>query len=391
MLYLWLVPLLLWLFLLGASFGSFLNVCIARLPPGRSLSWPGSHCGRCFRPVRLRHNVPLVSYWWLRGRCKDCGATFSVRYFLVELFAGVTFVALYLIEVGFNIHGLPVWERGGFWFLEWGQFPPSSWVLFALHASLACLLIAATGCLLEHGRVPAPLTATGLAVGLAGATLCPWPWPNAEHDALFRPPQRGYVPLLQADGGRPEAPWRGPMPVRGSWARWPVSPRPGFYPWPVWGPLPSWLPAGSWRLGLATGLAGALVASGLLRMAAWVSARVMGREPARPPGTDVLLIAGAFLGWQPAVTALALGAGLWLVAGTPFRLAGRRPPPLGLWLALGVTASWLGWAWLGPLLRPVLFNAGVLAALVAAGLALVATMSLLARRRAPAEAPLKTV
>src|SRR5579871_5906936 len=73
-------------FVLGAIVGSFLNVCIARLPQEKSLLWPpGSRCGHCFQPVRWHDNIPLVSYWVLRGRCRSCGATFSSRYFFVEL------------------------------------------------------------------------------------------------------------------------------------------------------------------------------------------------------------------------------------------------------------------------------------------------------------------
>jgi hypothetical protein len=69
-----------------------------------------------------------------------------------------------------------------------------------------------------------------------------------------------------------------------------------------------------------------------------------------------MMIAGSFLGWQPTVTALAVAATLALAAG-PFCLRLRRPPPpAAAWLALGVVACWLGWAWVGPVVRPVLFN-----------------------------------
>src|SRR5690348_11098878 len=160
-LYVWLVPLLLWLFLLGAAVGSFLNVCIYRIPLGKSLLWPNSRCGHCLHEVRLKDNIPLVSYWALRGRCRDCGAPFSMRYFWVELLTAVAFVALYLLEIGFNVQQLPVWPDGGVIAQEWGRIPPHSWGLFVLHALLACFLITATGCLLDHGRVPVPVAVTG--------------------------------------------------------------------------------------------------------------------------------------------------------------------------------------------------------------------------------------
>ncbi len=81
-------------FLLGLMVGSFLNVCIYRIPRRRSIVWPGSACPRCGRPVRWYDNVPVVSYLVLRGRCRDCGSRISIRYPLVELAAGLGFVAV---------------------------------------------------------------------------------------------------------------------------------------------------------------------------------------------------------------------------------------------------------------------------------------------------------
>src|SRR5882672_8903460 len=68
----------------GAIWGSFFNVCIARVPLGQSVVRPGSRCGSCGAPVRARDNIPILSYFLLRGRCRACGAPFSARYPLVE-------------------------------------------------------------------------------------------------------------------------------------------------------------------------------------------------------------------------------------------------------------------------------------------------------------------
>ena len=84
----------LWLalvFVLGCVVGSGLNVCIYRLPYEKSLFWPNSTCGHCYQPIRWYDNIPLVSYWVLRGRCRTCKTKFSMRYFWVELFTGVVF------------------------------------------------------------------------------------------------------------------------------------------------------------------------------------------------------------------------------------------------------------------------------------------------------------
>jgi leader peptidase (prepilin peptidase)/N-methyltransferase len=81
---------------LGLTVGSFLNVVIHRVPRGESLVHPGSHCPECDTPIRARHNVPVLSYLLLRGRCVACAAPISVRYPLVELTTSVLFVAITL-------------------------------------------------------------------------------------------------------------------------------------------------------------------------------------------------------------------------------------------------------------------------------------------------------
>ena len=80
------------LFLLGLVAGSFLNVLIHRLPAGESVVSPGSRCPACTAPIRVRDNLPVVSWCWLAGRCRDCRARISVRYPLVELLTGALFV-----------------------------------------------------------------------------------------------------------------------------------------------------------------------------------------------------------------------------------------------------------------------------------------------------------
>ncbi|MGN6110715.1 MAG: prepilin peptidase [Kofleriaceae bacterium] len=82
---------------LGLLWGSFANVCIYRWPPsaefprGRSVVMPGSHCFACKAPVRWYDNVPLLSWLWLRGKCRSCKAPFSARYLLVEAVTGALF------------------------------------------------------------------------------------------------------------------------------------------------------------------------------------------------------------------------------------------------------------------------------------------------------------
>lgn len=77
------------IFVLGAAVGSFLNVLIHRLPEEKSIILPASHCPKCRHAIRLYDNIPLVSYLFLRGRCRDCGEAISLRYPLVELLTAI--------------------------------------------------------------------------------------------------------------------------------------------------------------------------------------------------------------------------------------------------------------------------------------------------------------
>jgi leader peptidase (prepilin peptidase)/N-methyltransferase len=81
-------------FIVGAMLGSFLNVCIHRVPAGESVAHPPSHCPKCGVPISYRDNIPLVSYALLRGRCRACGGAISARYPAVEALTGVMLVVL---------------------------------------------------------------------------------------------------------------------------------------------------------------------------------------------------------------------------------------------------------------------------------------------------------
>ena len=121
-------------FLLGALWGSFANVCIYRWPPtdehpgGLSVVKPGSHCTACGKPVRWYDNVPLLSFLWLRGRCRDCGASFSPRYLLVEAATAMLFVAAYHYVVGSAYEFAPFGEQ----LLRFAIYAAFLWVLVVI-------------------------------------------------------------------------------------------------------------------------------------------------------------------------------------------------------------------------------------------------------------------
>jgi leader peptidase (prepilin peptidase)/N-methyltransferase len=83
------------IFALGLAFGSFLNVCIYRLPLGRSVVSPGSACQNCAKAIHWYDNIPVLSWLLLRGRCRNCSAWIPVRYLIVELLTGSLFLFCY--------------------------------------------------------------------------------------------------------------------------------------------------------------------------------------------------------------------------------------------------------------------------------------------------------
>jgi leader peptidase (prepilin peptidase)/N-methyltransferase len=276
MLFFWLTM----LFLMGACVGSFLNVCIYRMPLEKSVLWPGSRCGHCLQAIRWYDNLPLVSYLVLRGRCRECGSRFSVRYFLIEVLTGLCLAGLFYLDVVANVPqitglGHQTWRL-------WNGFPPTleAVLVFVHHAVLVSLLLVAFFCDMDHRTIPFGLTLLGTVLGLIGAVLYPWPWPAA---TTVMPPNR-------------------------SWEMVPRGPEIGLYPWPVWGPLPDWLPPGSWRLGLATGLAGALAGTLLLRLVRFLFSKGLGMEALGLGDADLLMMAGSFVGWQPVVVAFFISA-----------------------------------------------------------------------------------
>lgn len=87
---------ILFVFILGTIVGSFINVCIYRIPRGESVVYPSSHCPRCGYNLKPPDLIPLLSYLLLRGRCRKCGTKISVMYPLVELLTGLMFIFAFI-------------------------------------------------------------------------------------------------------------------------------------------------------------------------------------------------------------------------------------------------------------------------------------------------------
>jgi leader peptidase (prepilin peptidase)/N-methyltransferase len=148
----------LWLgfaFALGLVVGSFLNVVVHRVPLGESIVHPRSRCPRCATPIAARDNLPVLSFLWLRGRCRHCGASISWRYPLFELATGALFAAV-------------AWRYGA-----------SLEAILLMGFCAALLAVAAID--FEHQIIPDEISLGGLAAGLVLLPALTWlaggsPW-----------------------------------------------------------------------------------------------------------------------------------------------------------------------------------------------------------------------
>ena len=339
-------------FVLGLSAGSFLQVAAVRLPYEKSLLWPGSHCMSCLRAIAWHDNIPVVGWLLLQGKCRNCKATFSVRYLLVEIFAGLGFLTLFVLEVVLDVRGVGWWRQYN-WTLQSGLVPWQAWLVWAGEAVLFSLLLVASICDLEHQEIPLSITLSGCLMGLVFSTLCPWPFPL-----------EGPAGVAHVTGRIAEE------------MRFPVS----LHPWPVFWPLPGWLPAGAWWTGLASGVAGALAGNLVCRVIRFVYGLGRGRESLGLGDGDLLLMAGAFVGWQPALCSFFVALAPGIVMGLGFLLLrGSQALPFGPSLGLGVLISWFAWPWLGPKVAWLFLDPITLVLLVGAGAGGLLVLSFLLR------------
>jgi leader peptidase (prepilin peptidase)/N-methyltransferase len=136
--------------LAGLMIGSFLNVCIYRLPRRESIVWPASRCTSCNRPLAWFENVPVIGWLALRGRCRTCGSRISAIYPLVELTTGVVFAG------GALVYGLS----------------PLVFVRLAFASALIVLFVID----LQHRILPNVITLPGIAAGFAASLFLPPGW-----------------------------------------------------------------------------------------------------------------------------------------------------------------------------------------------------------------------
>lgn len=270
-------------FAFGAATGSFLNVCICRIPRGESIVAPPSHCTFCNQFIRWYDNLPLLSYVLLRGKCRSCGSLFSPRYFLIELITACLFTALYreffMAQEGWQ-KSLPMWQHAG---------------VLLTYLVLTCALVVASFIDLDLQIIPDRITLPGIALGL-GASLA---LPNLHLPAGPRDPILHFLcqPLMAI-----QAPPRAESVV--------------------------------------ACILGALVGGGIVAIAGAMG-KVVFRKQAMGGG-DVRLMAaiGAVMGWQVAVLVFVAACFIGMVGGLLSLLVSRRSRiPFGPYLSAATVAS----------------------------------------------------
>jgi leader peptidase (prepilin peptidase)/N-methyltransferase len=327
-------------FVYGSVIGSFLNVCIYRIPWEKSVVWPESRCPRCLAPIRKVDNVPILGWLLLRGRCRNCALPISPRYPAIEALTGLLCVAIYLVDVVLDPHS--------FW------MPTEVFPRVLYHQILISLLLVATFIDYDHYLIPDAVTVTGMILGLVLAALFPEvrPEPAAATTAfgsLARPLEGalagfaiGFLVQAVLDLALLRRLGRLGLGLVGGVVGWQAAIRAGTTPW------------GS----VVVGVEGLLI-GGAMIWAIRVVGTVLLRKEAMGFG-DVTLMAmiGSFVGWQPLPMVLFLGAILGLVhallrflgivlrwhRGGPFRGA-LRPIPFGPYLSLAAVVLLLGWPW----------------------------------------------
>ncbi len=323
-----------WLFLYGAVIGSFLTVCVHRLPQHssilaawRSLIHNPSHCDRCEQKLLARDNIPIFGWLLLGGRCRFCQKSIPIKYPLIELVNGLLFVVVYALEVPLN-HWTPIANSSLSCALSPTTFA-NAWDLSPLvivnsrylyHLILVEALFVASLIDWESMTIPDAVTVPALLAGVIGAATFGKFW---------------IVPVWFQDVGiaqitvewLPEA-WR---------AAWLTE------------SVPGWIAAHPHIHGLAVSLTGLFVGGGIVWMVrglAWLALR---REAMGFGDVVFMAMVGSFIGWQAVIVAFFIAPALALIAALSMRtFRTGREIPYGPYLSLGTMAVLLGWRWIWP-------------------------------------------
>lgn len=320
---------LIWLFTFGAVVGSFLNVCIYRLPNHESLwaqlkglTHPPSTCPYCKRRIQGRDNIPILGWLLLRGRCRTCRHSIPMRYALIELGNGLLWVALYMaiVPAGYTAKvqqsclwsvlsplANPAWSHDQFVFLLNAQY--------FYYLVFAEALLVATFIDFDLQIIPDGATVPAMIVGVIGSFavgyLHPWPvWFQSSstlHTLTF---------------------------VFPSWLHWLLA-----------GPdRPLWIASHPHLHGLISSLLGILVGGGVIWLLRVIGQWAWKREVMGFGDVVLMAMIGSFLGWQPTLLVFFVAPFCGLLATVAsLRLFRSREIPYGPYLSLAALLVLLFW------------------------------------------------
>ena len=158
------------LYFYGSCFGSFMNVVAYRLPLGMSVILPSSQCPRCNHPIRAIHNIPVIGWLLLKGKCYDCHLPIAFRYPLVEMSIGILFVLMAFLGTALRPDH---WVEYAVLGLRTPTDMTSHWIGYGFQMLLLCTLISAALIRWERRQIPAQVFYVSLLIGLATPVIYP--------------------------------------------------------------------------------------------------------------------------------------------------------------------------------------------------------------------------
>lgn len=335
------------LFVVGTVIGSFLNVCIYRLPKYdalwpqlKGLSWPPSHCPGCDKPILRSDNVPVLGWLKLGGRCRNCRIRISPRYPLIEFGNGLLWVLVYLVEMPDDARrsiadaSLYVPNIGPQMMKLWSN---SAWLhwRYLYHMVLIEALVVATFIDFDKMIIPDGSTVPAMFAGVLGGwgfgqvfVLPVW-FQNARDLHIFK---------------TAAPPWAAPL---------------------LSGPnLPGWIPAHPHWHGLAVSLAGMVVGGGIVWAVRIIGGWVLRREAMGFGDVMLMAMVGSFLGWQATLIVFFLAPFCAMLSALVLLITRKEHEiPYGPYLSAGALLLIVAWRPIWPRAKPV-FELGALVPLL---------------------------